>query len=283
MGAILLATLFWGMTFAFIKTAVSDLSPYNFLFWRFGSAFLFLIFFKMKLLKREFRKSLIPGSLLGIFLFATVLFQTIGLQTISASTASFITGLSVILVPLFLSVGRKKMPKLKIIAASIIALTGIGLISLHDDLALSAGEIWVLFCAICFAIYIILAGKHAPNHHPLVLSTLQCLVIFFFSGLFALFSGTLELPKNIDAWTSILFCSIFASIFAFLLQLHFQRYISSSTTAIIFSCEPIFATITAMILLHERPSELFYIGACLIFLAMIISEINLKKKRMPQT
>jgi drug/metabolite transporter (DMT)-like permease len=281
-GAILLATLFWGMTFAFIKTAVSSLSVYSFLFWRFGIAAILLFPFSFKTLQKEGKKSLKAGTLLSLFLLGTVLFQTMGLKTTLASTASFITGISVILVPLFTCCIEKCSPKIKILLASVIALLGIGSISLQTNLSISSGDLWVLLCAVCFALYILFAGKYAKGHSPLALSTLQCIVIFVVAALLGIMTNSLTWPDEIKIWGAILFCSLFASIFAFLLQLHFQKYISATTTAIIFSCEPIFATLTAVLLLDEQLSLRFYMGAALIFLAIIVSELNLKKKTMPQ-
>jgi len=282
-GAILLATLFWGMTFAFIKKAVSSLSPYNFLFWRFGIASLILFLFSFKTIKRESKTATYrAGFFLGLFLLGTVLFQTIGLQTTPASTASFITGLSVILVPLFSSCIHQTLPKLKIIIAALIALAGIALISLQTGYSISSGEIWILLCAFCFALFIYLSGKYSKGHHAVGLTMAQCLTIFLISGVLGLITKTLSIPNGIETWVCILFCAIFASIFAFLLQLHYQKYISSTTTAIIFSCEPIFATLTAMVLLSEKLNNRFYFGAGLIFLAIIVSELNLKKSTIPQ-
>jgi len=280
--AILLATLFWGMTFAFIKQGVATLSPYNFLFWRFGIAIFILCLCGFRTLKTQKKAAYQAGGLLGIFLLGTVLFQTLGLQTLPASTSSFITGLSVILVPLLLSLTTRKIPQFKVIVAAVIAMVGIALISLKSGLSMGIGEFWTLLCALSFAIYILLAGKYSKGYNPIALSTFQGMVIFLVAGILAASTGTLTLPIGYSSWSSIIFCSVFASIFAFWLQLHFQKYISSTTTAIIFSCEPIFATLTAMVYLSEYPNGPFYIGASLIFIAILISEVKLKQKVVPQ-
>jgi drug/metabolite transporter (DMT)-like permease len=280
---ILLATLFWGMTFAFIRQAVSSLSPANFLFWRFGIAGLLLFIFGHKLIRNQAKEAFFGGTFLGLFLAGTVLFQTMGLQTIPASTASFITGFSVILVPIFSSVLTKKLPPIRVFIAAVMALIGIGTISLSSGFSVSSGDLWILLCAICFASYIVSAGKYSRSTiHPIALTSMQCMTVFFISGIVALATSTLSIPNTQEEWISILFCALFASIFAFLLQLYFQKYISSTTTAIIFSCEPIFATITAVILLGEKLNNHFYIGAALIFIAILISELKLKIKKIPQ-
>ncbi|MFW2571518.1 DMT family transporter [Legionella sp. 29fVS95] len=280
-GAILLATLFWGMTFAFIKDAVATLSPFNFLFWRFGIAsFLLLLIFWQKI--RFDRQTLFYGTLLGLLLAGTVIFQTIGLRYTTASTASFITGLSVIVVALFESFLNKQWPSLYVITATLIALVGVGFITLSDGFTVSQGDLWVLLCAFCFAGYILFAGKASQIHQSLSLTFIQSLFVCLLAGVASLFTTKLAIPSQTNVWVAILFCSIFASIFAFLLQLQFQKYVSSTKAAIIFSLEPVFATITAAIYLHEQLTVQFFIGALMIFFAILLSEKRTKQKVIPQ-
>ncbi|WED44246.1 DMT family transporter [Legionella cardiaca] len=280
-GAILLATLFWGMTFAFIKDAVATLTPFNFLFWRFGiaSILLLIIFWK----KIKFTKPILHnGILLGIFLAGTVIFQTIGLRYTTASTASFITGLSVILVALFESLSNRSWPSIYVISAAFTALIGVGFITLSEGLAINQGDLWVLLCAFCFAGYILYAGKASRIHQPLSLTFIQSSFVCLIAGLASLLTASIAIPRETNVWISILFCSIFASILAFILQLQFQKYVSSTKAAIIFSLEPVFATITAAIYLNERLTPRFFVGALLIFFAILLSEKRSKQKVIPQ-
>lgn len=278
---ILLATLFWGMTFAFIRDAVSVISPFSFLFWRFGTASLLLFIFFYKNI--HFNKKLITqGIWLGLFLGGTVIFQTIGLQYTTASTASFITALSVIMVMIFSCILERQWPNLSLSIAVILATLGVGLITLTNGLTLNQGDVWIFLCAIAFAIYIILAGKFTQSNQPLTLTLIQMLTIFVLAGIFFVPKHGLAAPTHLNVWIDILFCAIFASIISFTLQLKFQKYVSASKTAIIFATEPIFATITAAIYLGERLSIQFAIGATLIFASILISEMGSKKKVFPQ-
>ncbi|WP_419421531.1 EamA family transporter (plasmid) [Legionella sp. D16C41] len=69
----------------------------------------------------------------------------------------------------------------------------------------------------------------------------------------------------------------YASIIAFILQLKFRKYVSSSKAAIIFSLEPVFATITAALYLNEKLSIQFFVGA-LIIMAILLSEYHTKHR-----
>lgn len=281
--AILLATAFWGMTFSFIKDAVTLISPFNFLFWRFciASGLLYIVFFsKIQLLKNQ--KIIFQGISLGVFLAGTVIFQTIGLQYTNASTASFITGLTVILVPIFTSILNKQFPSSRLVVSLVIAVTGIGLITLTNGFIINVGDLWVMLCAFCFAIYIILAGKFSSKEHTYTLTFIQLVTITALAAIADSFIGSFTLPTAQNVWTAILFCAIFASVIAFILQLKFQRHVSATKTAIIFALEPVFATLTAYIYLGEKLTGRFIIGCLLIFSSIFISELKLKKKVLPQ-
>lgn len=280
--AILLATFLWGMTFAFIKDAVTSLDVFNFLFWRFGVASLILFCISYKKIKFSDRKLLLQGFLLGLFLAGTVIFQSTGLRYTSASTASFITGMTVIIVALIVCCLERRWPTFNVILAVILAVTGIGLITLTSSLTINVGDLWVMLCAFCFATYIILAGKFSHSGEPITLTFVQMMTIFIIVGSINFSSNNFTVPNATHLWISILFCAIFASIIAFILQLRFQRYVTSTKTAIIFASEPIFATITAIIYLGEQLTLKFVIGALLIFSAMLLSELKSKKKVMPQ-
>ncbi len=279
---LLFGTLLWGVTFSFTKDAVGFMSPFDFLFWRFGIASLFLLVIFFKKIKLFDKKLILQGVWLGLFLAGTVIFQTIGLRYTSASTASFITGLSVILVPVYFCVIQKKLPQAQVMAALVLTILGIGLISLNSELSINIGDFWIILCAISFAIYVILASKFSHSGHAMTLTFVQSLTITAIVGIIDLSSGGYTLPRQINLWVAILYCALLASVLAFYLQIRFQRYISATKTALIFALEPVFATLTAIIYLDEQLTLKFVIGALCIFAGMLLSEVKLKKKLKQQ-
>jgi drug/metabolite transporter (DMT)-like permease len=207
-----------------------------------------------------------------------VIFQTIGLQYTTASTASFITGLSVILVTLLSCLVDKRWPSITVLISVVLATAGIALITLHNGFTFNVGDWWVFLCACCFAVYVVLASKFVQSGNTLTLTFAQLVTITVVTGGIALFMGVITVPHTRNVWIAILFCAIFASVIAFSLQLHFQRYVSANKTAIIFATEPVFATLTAAVYLHERITWLFAIGALMVFTAIVLSEKSMEKK-----
>ena len=90
----------WGSTFAIIKGILDQIMPFTFLAYRFFWAAFILGLIFWKRLKNINKMILKKGSLIGIFLFLGYTFQTVGLKYTTATKAGFITGLSVILVPI---------------------------------------------------------------------------------------------------------------------------------------------------------------------------------------
>ncbi len=108
--AMLLVTLFWGLTFPLIRSAVSTLEPLVFVGFRFSLAllvFLPLVLFNAKA-RSGLRAAAVPGLILGALAGGGYITQTLGLTTVGAGRAAFITGLSVILVPLLSPVFRAR-------------------------------------------------------------------------------------------------------------------------------------------------------------------------------
>jgi len=276
---LLIGTLFWGMTFVFIKEGTSILNLYNFLSYRFFIAAIVLALLFLKKFKKFNFDILKFGLILGIPLAIGYITQTIGIQYTSASKAAFITGLSVILVPIFLVIINKKLPKLNQIIAVVLALIGLGLLTISDSLILNVGDIWCLVCAVSFAIYIIMVGRYTKGRDSILLTFVQLIFVALLTAVISFFSSGFEFPKTYIVWQAILFCSIFATAFMYTIQNHFQKFVSEVKAAIIFSFEPLFAAITAFFYLHEILTIKLISGGLLIFIAMILSEFKINKTK----
>jgi drug/metabolite transporter (DMT)-like permease len=269
--AILLATMFWGFTFVFIKEAMGMTDPFNFLFWRFFIASGLMLMVFPKIFFHLNITLFLHGGILGFALGMVVLTQTVGLQSTTASNGSFITGLSVILVALFSSLFSKKVPSFTICISIALAIVGLAFVTLQKGFSINPGDYWMMCTSIFFALYILLTGRFTAHHYSPALSFVQLFSIMLFALVASFFSGGICVPGQFLLWQDILFCSIFASVVAFTLQIHFQKYIDSTKTAIIFMTEPIFATIAAVLYGGEILSLQFLFGASLIFIAMMLS------------
>jgi len=273
--SLLLVAFIWGLTFVTVKNAVADMAPYTFIAIRFAIAFTFMCLFCIDKLIRLRPSKLLPGIMLGTFLFAGYAFQTIGLQYTTVSNAGFITGLSVVLVPLIYAlINRTSPPKIALLGA-ICASTGLGLLCLKEGYAYNPGDVLVLLCALSFALHIVFVGRYAPKIDPTVSATIQIGTVAVLSGLAGLmFESHMPVRFTGAVWIGLLTTAIPATSLAFFIQNSMQRFTTPMHTAIILSLEPVFAGIFGYLLLGEVLGSRGLWGASLVFIGMVLSEIR---------
>ncbi|MDW7675178.1 MAG: DMT family transporter [Bacillota bacterium] len=276
--SLIFVTLIWGLTFVTVKNAIDYLPPHTFNFYRFTLATAFMLLFCWSRRQHMSKELLLKGGVIGIFLFAGYAFQTVGLKYTSASNAGFITGLAVVLVPVINAFMTKKLPAIPVILGVASATLGLAFLSLGDQFVLNMGDILVLFCAVSFALHIIFVGKYTFKFDTVLLVTVQIAVVAALSGLFALAekSNQASFTNTKEVLMALLITAILATCLAFLIQNYMQKFTTATRTAIIFSMEPVFAALFAVVLLQEILSARAWWGGALVVLGMILSELKLK-------
>jgi len=276
--SLLTVVIVWGYTFVAIKNALADVTPFNFIALRFIMALIILLVVFRKRLSGLNGYILLRGSVVGVFLFFAYAFQTVGLKYTTASNAGFITGFSVVLVPVFSALILKARPSFESTIGVICAIAGLFFLSYNGGFALNKGDILVLFCALAVAFHILTVGYYTKKMDSILLTIVQIGVVTILSIISALLFEVTVLPQGRVVWEAIFVTSIFATVGAYLIQNIMQRFTSSTHTALIFSGEPVFAGIFGYYLLGERLGGWSVFGCILIFAGMIISELRFSGK-----
>ena len=273
--SLLLVALIWGLTFVTVKNAVADMAPYTFISIRFLIAFAFISLFCFNKLLRLSLSNLIPGMLLGVFLFAGYSFQTIGLKYTTASNAGFITGMSVVLVPIVYGIINRRFPSPAAAAGAVLASVGLAFICLGDGYRYNYGDVLVLMCALSFALHIVFVGRYAPDVDVTVLTAVQIGTVAVLSGIAALIVEN-HIPVRFTGavWIGLLTTAIPATSLAYFIQSSMQRFTTPVHTVIILSMEPVFAGLFGFLLLGETLGVKGLWGAALVFAGMVLSEIQ---------
>jgi len=276
------ATFFWGVTFVTVKDAITKAPVFVFLAQRFIIAF-FLLLLPLPFTRRRLtRHSLVGGVVLGVLLFGGFAFQTLSLRYTSASNTAFLTGLNVVLVPLISMLFFKNKLRITVMGSALLAFAGLYLLCAGSDMSFNTGDVLGFICAIFIAVHIIYTGNYAKNCDTYWLTTIQIGIIGLLSFVFAAFSDDPVFVYYPGIIKALILCVLFATIFAFLVQTTMQRYITASTTAVIFCMEPVFAAITAYVISGERLGVRGFIGALLILSGMIISGMPSGSKKHNQ-
>lgn len=276
--ALLVITLGWGASFILTKNSLGELSTFNFLFVRFIIAFVLSSIIFIKDMIKIDKDTIKYGMILGIILFSSFAFQTVGLGYTSVSKSAFITGFNVVLVPIFSAFLIKTIPNRKTILSVIIAVIGLGMLTINgDSLKVNIGDIYTFICAVLFAVYVIYVSKYNTKVKTVPMAIIQMGVVSILSLITSLVIEKPILPTTTYTWVNMIILSVVCTSIAYIVINVAQKYTTPSNAALIYTGEPVFAAIFGYIVTGEILSPKGMIGASLILTGMIISEVKLKK------
>jgi len=280
---LLLVSAIWGFSFVAQRSGMDYVGPYTFNGVRFllGSLSLLPLYFLQKDRKRlkrdEFKKISLAGFVLGLALFIAASLQQIGMQYTSAANGGFITSLYVVLVPIFYLFLKRKVG-LHIWFGALLAVIGLYFLSVQEGLAINWGDSLVLISAVFWAIHVMMIGYFAPKYSILLLS------IFQFSTTAILSLGVAYAMEDViwaqitSGYIPIVYGGVFAVGIAYTLQVFAQKKVASEQAAIILSFESAFAMLGGWLLLSEQHGWKSLMGAGLMMIGIIISQVKWKKQ-----
>ncbi|MBK5093221.1 MAG: DMT family transporter [Actinobacteria bacterium] len=266
-------TVVWGLTFSLVKESLVELQPFVFMSYRFWLAFIVTGLFCFKKLRKIDRDMLKAGLLLGVLLYGSYAFQTFGLKYTSAGNAGFITGLFIVFVPVLSVLFLKHRPDLKSIIAVVVALVGLGFLSIQPNFHVNSGDFLVLACALSYSIHIILLDGYVKRYDLMLLTFLQMGFLALGNTASGLIFESFVLPRSWIVWLSIIICGVFASAVAFYVQGYAQRVLTPVRTSMVLIMEPVFSVLFGIILLGERLSWRGWLGCGIILTGMLLTEI----------
>lgn len=263
----------WGATFPLVKDAVEAIPVTTFLGYRFTSAAILAAILFRKQLRALSPAGWRAGALMGVFLTGGYLFQTFGLERTSSSNAGFITGMFVVLTPLFgaLFLGQRAGAPAWIAAA--VAAVGLYLLSGGGDSLHVVGDLLVLACAVSFSFHILATDPAVKNHDVSALLVVQLGFCGFVSLAAAGAQGDLVMPRGDQVWVALAITAVLASVVGFYIQAFAQQHASPARTALILASEPAFAGLFAWLLKNETLNAVGWLGAALIMTAIVTVEL----------
>src|SRR5215467_16202319 len=278
--ALALCTFLWGSTFVVVKNSLDQSSVFVFLAVRFSLAGFCMSIFRPQVLRSLQREEGFAGIRLGFFMFAGYAFQTAGLKYTTASNSGFITGSSVVLVPLILALFWGKRVTWWVYFGTIAAAAGLYFLTVPASgmAHLNRGDVLTFFAAASYAVHIILVGEYTREHSAAALSVLQVIACAGMAWVTALGAHSIRwqemrFTSSGTLWMSVAVCAIFATAVAFSLQLWAQQYTTPSHAAILFTLEPVFAVATSYVVLGERLAWRSLTGAALVLAGILAAEL----------
>lgn len=266
-------TVIWGGGFVASDMALESLRPFQIMTVRFLLASVIMGAAGVRELKGVDFKEVRAGILMGCALFIGFSFQIVGLQYTTPSKNAFLTALNVVMVPFIAFVILKKKISIKSIIGAVMAIVGVGLLSLEKNLTLGIGDALTLVCAAGFAFQIFLTSEFVKKYRAVVLNFVQMLTAVALSLASLVLFGETEFRVSVKGWLSVLYLGVVSTALCYLLQTASQRYVDETKAAIILSMESVFGTLFSILILHEQVTFRMVCGCVIILAAVIISNL----------
>ncbi len=287
----LLTAMIWGSTFVAQRLGMDHIGPFLYTGLRFmvgALAVMPLIWLLRKpaTAKTQSRlsKPMLLGSMaLGAALTLGINLQQIGLMFTTVTNSGFITGLYVILVPVFgLFIGMRTHKGTW--AGALLALVGMVLLSVGPGFTVASGDWLQLIGAACWAVHVLMVGALASRYDPILVSFIQFMVCAVVSLALALVFEPIQWPMIQQALPAILYGGVLAVGVAFTLQVVAQKDAITSHAAIILSLEAVFAALAGWLILGETLSPRGLLGCALMLGGMLVAQlvpIYLERRKQP--
>ena len=242
--------------------------------------FLYLIWFRkpLKLSRIEVMKYLLGGILIAlhwIFFFAAIKVANVSVALVVMSTGALFTSL---LEPLFF---KRRLNILEILLG-IIVISGLYLI-FNVESKYTLGFIYALIASCLSAIFTVINGLFIKESTAVKIGFYQLLFGTFFVSIFILATTGFSAEAYTIAGMDYVYLIILSSIctaYAFVKSVDLMKVLSPYTIMLTINLEPVYGIILAVLIFgeSERMSPLFYLGAVIIVITVLINGLLKNKK-----
>ncbi|MGN0505902.1 MAG: DMT family transporter [Lachnospiraceae bacterium] len=283
-----LAALIWGFAFVAQSAGMDHVGPFTFNFFRTLLGGLVLLPAALsvsagekgreKQTGKERKTLLIGGICCGLLLCIATNLQQIGIMSTTAGKAGFLTAAYIVFVPVF-GMFLKKKCGWNVWVSVVIALVGMYLLCIKESFSIAIGDIYILICAVIFAVHIMVVDYFAPKVDGVALSCIQFFVCSVFSGILMLAFEKVSLTGLLGAAVPILYAGILSCGVAYTFQILGQKNYNPSIAALILSLESAFSVLGGFLILHEELSRKELAGCALMFAAIVLTQLPVGQKK----
>jgi drug/metabolite transporter (DMT)-like permease len=284
-------TLIWSGTFIIIKNALDDVPPFLYTALRFGAATLIGIGLWWKHLPGISMREFIQGSVLAFFFGLGFLSQTWGLGHTTVSNSSFITGSMVIFTPIAgWLIEKRKLSRWQA-AGVFIVMAGLWLFTGGAGAGFTAfnkGDLATLFCAAMWGLYITFTDKFMRDAQDIARVSARLTVVQFgMTGIISVAAtlwaegggiGFIPLIRqafdSVDFLIAFAYTAVLASVVATYIQTRYQHQTSPVKAALMFSTEPVAATVMAVAAGMETMNGMRIFSAVIILAGILAAQLG---------
>lgn len=262
----------WGAAFVLMKDAIEQQPYMDFLATRFTIAAFAMILLRPFVALKMQAGDLKYGALIGVVLAFGYITQTIGLELTTAATSGFLTGLYVVFTPLIAWLFVKYKISGRVAIGVLFSVVGLAIFSgAAQSVEFQVGQIWLVVCAVLYAIHILLLGKFGQGRNSYRFAMLQIAAVALVTWGFAIVDGY-QPPPNFEVWFAILFTALLSTVMAFWIQTWAQTLLDPARVALLITSEVIWTAVLAIGMGQEPLTLAIVVGGGMMLTAMLIVE-----------
>ncbi len=282
---LLLAAAIWGFAFVAQRAGMEHVGPFLFNGVRFLLGALVLVPFVIRSRRRRPAIERPRGgtatalglACAGLVLTVAANLQQVGLVSTSAGKAGFLTGLYVVLVPLF-GIARGQGLRWAMALAVPLSAFGLYLLSVVGPFRLAPGDGWVLLGALVWAVHVHLIDWLVARAEALVIALVQFTICGLLSLTVSLVRETTTLDGIAATWGAIAYAGVLSVGVAYTLQVVGQRRIEPALAGVVLSLEGVFAALGGWVVLGETLSARALLGCGLMLAAMVLAQCGMRRR-----
>jgi drug/metabolite transporter (DMT)-like permease len=281
----LVAAVIWGTAFVFQSDSAEHIEPFTFNALRSAVAVVFLALVllvrrqllergvRTKRTKQQKRKLLWGGFLCGTVLTIAANLQQLGIEHTTTGKAAFITALYVVLVPLGGLIVFRKRQGAALWVSVAVAVVGLYFLCFHGAERVAIGDIYVLLCAVAFAVQIMIVDRVGSQLDGIELSLVQFAVVTVWSSIGMLLTEHPTLEAILPCVPAVLYVGVLSSGVAYTLQIISQKDANPAVVSLLLSLESVVATAAAVLMRGEWMTGREMLGSALMLIAVVLAQI----------
>lgn len=224
------------------------------------------------------KKTLLAGGIsCGVVLCIASNLQQHGIKYTTVGKAGFITALYIVLVPILGLFLHKKVGKL-IWMGLVFAVAGLYFLCINEQFRVGMGDLLVLGCAAVFAVHILVIDYFASKVDCVAMSCIQFFVCGVLSGIPAILFEDIRVNSILGAAGPILYAGVLSCGVAYTLQIIGQKNMNPTVASMILSLESVISVLAGLVLLQQKLSGRELLGCCLMFVAVVLSQLPQKEE-----
>jgi drug/metabolite transporter (DMT)-like permease len=219
--------------------------------------------------------------------------QHLGLDLTSEAVSAFLTSLTILFVPLILTLGLRKPPAPVMWLGVALATLGVWLMTGAAPSGFGVGEALGLACALAFSLYLLAVNAVAKAEDAWRMTAGQFLVVgaacfaacALVEGRQALWPAAAVrlVTSDRDVWLNVVLLTLFPTVGAFSLLNHYQPKLDPTRAALMYLMEPVVAGVYAWVAAGRALDAMILVGAGLILAANVIVEVLSARPRVAKS